>query len=196
MRELGGFRRSILERYLDKRSKANSFSLPETVVDGTERRIIALLSEFGVDHPIGFHFPPPGVDVARRQGTVCMNRYGWIETHVVDGFTIYYSSWMHTLTFRSRKGGYLVIDGLDFTMEDKIGEDWVTIQYRFGKDENDAYGMRNDVKHQIDQGTDEFGHWKFGGVVLYNGATMMVDIENTHPYSGACISWTGKIWSL
>lgn len=182
--KLGEIRRRLRERYDKASDQVRHYTMPELIADKVERTIWGFLNEFGVDYPIDFDRPPPDVYVPARQGTECLQPYG-----SVDGSSPPVRTDLKCNTWKARDNGFLVVDSLDFIMEDPVAEDWFTITYRFDE-------QRNDPRFQRNFSDNEPGHWKFNRVVLIDGEVMEVCVENTNPFAGGCYSFESRSWSL
>jgi hypothetical protein len=182
--KLGQIRRKLLERYTNVAEPVKHYTVADLVADKLQRTIWGFLNEFGVDYPIDFDRPPPDVYVPARQGTKCLDPQG-----TTDDMTPPTHTDQTCLTWRARDGGFLVVDSMDFIMEDPISEEFFTITYQFDQQFNSAQFQRNN-------GTPEMGHWKFNRVVLVDGEVLTTCIANTNPFAGGCFSLESRSWSL
>jgi len=182
--KLGDISRRIKERYTNASEKVRNYSLPDLIADKVERTVWGFLNEFGFDHPIDFDQPPPDVYVPARQGTHCLEPQG-----TTDGDSPPNNLDEVCLTWKARDGGFLVVDHMDFIMEDPISEDWFTVTYKFDEQYNTA-------NQQCDQSVHEIGHWKFNRVVLVDGECLTTCVANANPYAGGCFSFESRSWSL
>lgn len=182
--KLGEVRRKLLERYQNVAEPLKHYSLPDLIQNKLERTIWGFLNEFGIDYPIDLDRPPPDVYVPARQGTKCLDPQG-----TTDGSTPPTHFDQACLTWRARDGGFLVIDSMDFIMEDPIAEEFFTITYQFDEQFNTATFQRNNKDV-------EMGHWKFNRVVLVDGEVLTTCIQNTNAFAGGCFSLESRSWSL
>jgi hypothetical protein len=182
--KLGEVRARIKKRYQDAAEEVRHYSVPDLIQNKLERTIWGFLNEFGINYPIDLDRPPPDVYVPARQGTGCLEPQGSTDERTPPSHTD-----EKCLTWRARDGGILVIDSLDFIMEDPIAEEFFTITYQFDQQYNSATFQRNN-------GDVEFGHWKFNRVVLVDGEVLTVCIANSNPYAGGCFSLESRSWSL
>lgn len=182
--KLGEVRRKLYERYADASKEVRHYSVPELIANKLERTLWGFLNEFGIDYPIDFDRPPPDVYVPARQGTHCLDPQG-----STDGATPPNRQDQACLTWRARASGFLVIDSLDFIMEDPIAEDFFTVTYQFDEQFNSAEFQRNN-------GDNEIGHWKFNRIVLVDGEVLTTCVTNSNPFAGGCFSFESRSWSL
>lgn len=183
-RKLGEIRKNLQKRYVDVAKKVEHFTLPDLIVDKVEKTVFSFLTQLGLDFPMDFVTPPPDVEVAARQGTKCLEPQGTV-TAATPPVKLDESC----LTWRARDGGFLVIDLLDFIMEDPISEEFFELEFKFDE-------QINDPKRQRDNGVKEPGHWKFNRVVLIDGEVLTVCVRNTNPFAGGCFSWENVNWTL
>lgn len=181
---LGEVRRRLLERYQDKAEAVKHYSVPELIANKLERTLWGFLNEFGIDYPIDFDRPPPDVYVPARQGTACLDPEG-----STDGGTPPTPTDQKCLTWRARDSGFLVIDTMDFIMEDPIAEEFFTVTYQFDEQFNSATFQR-------ENGATEMGHWKFNRVVLVDGEVLTTCVANSNAFAGGCFSLESRSWSL
>lgn len=182
--KLGEISRRLKKRYEQAAERVRHYSLPDLIADKVERTVWGFLNEFGFDHPIDFDQPPPDVYVPSRQGTHCLEPKG-----STDGASPPNATDQACITFKARSSGFLVIDYLDFIMEDPISEEWFTIAYRFDEQVNTA-------NQQCRQAEKQIGHWKFSRMVLVDNECLTVCISNTNPYAGGCFSFESRSWAL
>lgn len=182
--KLGEIRRRLLERYNKEAEPLRNASVPDLVSDKLEKKIWQFLSEFGINYPLAFIHPPPDVYVPARQGTCYLDPNG-----TTTGTSPPIATDQKCLTFRAREGGFLVIDHLDFIMEDPISEDYFEIDYRFDEQYNSA-------NFQCDKTVHECGHWKFNRIVLIDAECLTVCVRNTNPYAGGYFSYESVLWNL
>ena len=182
--KLGEIRRKLLERYTKVAEPVAHYTPADLIQDKLQRTIWGFLNEFGVDYPIDFDRPPPDVYVPARQGTKCLDPEG-----TTDDMTPPTSTDEACLTWRARDGGFLVIDSMDFIMEDPIAEEFFTITYQFDQQYNSAQFQRNN-------GDAEMGRWKFNRMVLVDGEVLTTCVANSNPYAGGCFSLESRSWSL
>lgn len=182
-RALEGVRKDLLDRYEKIKEKLKNYTPRELITDDFERRIWGLLAQFGIDYPRIFDQPPPDVYVPARQGTFCLDPQG-----STNGASPPTRTDQQCLTWRARSGGFLVIDSLDFILEDPIAEQF-TISYQFDQQVNTAF-------FQQDNSIKEPGHWKFNRVILVNKEVLTVCIGNPNPDAGGCVSFESRCWSL
>jgi len=172
MRRLSETKRGIFKRFQEREEKVKDYSLPEVVKDKTERLIIAILTELGIDYPIDLIKCPPDVPGVARQGMI----------EVLPNSS-------RVLTFKARDKGYLVINPFDVVFEDPIAEEYVTIKYEFDD-------VENSVDFREDKSVTEVGHWKYRSVTLYDGETMKVTFTNSYRQASAFISYEAELWQL
>ncbi len=182
--KLGGLRKLLYERYEKRSEKVKNYSQHDLIAGRFERLIMKMLTEFGIDYPVDFDRPPPDVYVPARQGTFTLDQQG-----STDGYSPPVPTDQICFTWRARDGGFLVVDSLDFIMEDPIAESCFTIEYKFDEQVNTAV-------YQRDNSVPEPGHWKFNRVVLVDGEVMTVCVKNTCPYASGVFSMESKQWSL
>lgn len=182
--KLGEVRKAILQRYAKASEEVRHYQMPDLIANKIERTVWGFLNEFGIDYPIDFDRPPPDVYVPARQGTKCLEPLG-----STTGASPPVATDETCLTWKARDNGFLVIDHLDFIMEDPISEDFFTLEYKFDEQVNNA----NFQKRFSDP---EPGHWKFNRVVLVDAEVLTVCIKNTNPFAGGCFSWESRSWSL
>ena len=182
--KLGELRRRILERYKEISEQVKNYQAHDLIANSLEKKIVRMLAEYGIDYPRTFDIPPPDVYVPARQLTKCLDPLG-----STTGSSPPVPTDEVCLTWKARDGGFLVIDHLDFIMEDMIAEEWFTIRYFFDEQENSA-------NFQCDQSVKGPGQWKFNRVVLIDGECMRVCIKNTNPFAGGCFSMESRLWSL
>lgn len=183
-KDLGEIRRKLLERYEKIAEEVRNYTLPDLVRDKIEKTIWGFLTELGVDYPVDFDRPPPDAYVPARQGTVFLEPLG-----TVDGSSPPKPLDEACFTWRARDGGFLVIDHLDFIMEDPIAEEFFTITYEFD-------GQKNEASFQNVKSVSEPGHWKFNRMVLVDGEVMKVCVKNTNSFAGGHFSFESRLWSL
>jgi hypothetical protein len=182
--KLGELRKRIRDRYQEIVEQVKNYQAHDLIANSLEKKIFRILSEYGIDYPRTFDIPPPDVYVPARQGTKFLDPFG-----STTGSSPPIPSDETCLTWKARDGGFLVIDHLDFIMEDPIAEDFFTIRYFFD-------GQENTANFQSDQGINEPGHWKFNRIVLIDGESLRICIKNTNPYAGGYFSWENRLWSL
>jgi hypothetical protein len=182
--KLGDVRKALVERYAKVSDEVRHYTMPDLIANKLERTIWGFLNEFGVDYPIDFDRPPPDVYVPARQGTKTLEPFG-----STDGMSPPSRTDQTCLTWKARDNGFLVVNTLDFIMEDPVAEECFTLQYKFDEQENNANFQRN-------FSVPEMGHWKFNRVVLVDGEVMQVCVTNTCPYSGGTFSLESQSWSL
>lgn len=182
--KLGDVRRALLDRYANVSDEVRHYTMPDLIANKIERTVWGFLNEFGVDYPIDFDRPPPDVYVPARQGTECLDPLG-----STNGGSPPIPTDETCLTWKARDNGFLVIDSLDFIMEDPISEDFFTITYKFDEQVNNA----NFQKKFEDP---EPGHWKFNRIVLVDGEVLTVCIKNMNAFAGGCYSFESRSWSL
>jgi len=181
--KLGEVRKRLLERYANASEEVRHFTMPDLIQNKLERTIWSFLNEFGIDYPIDFDRPPPDVYVPARQGTVCLEPQG-----STTGASPPIPTDEKCLTWKARDNGFLVIDSLDFIMEDPIAEDFI-ITYKFDEQVNNA----NFQKVFTDP---EPGHWKFNRIVLVDGEVLTACVKNPNAFAGGCFSFESRSWSL
>src|SRR4029077_336910 len=182
-RQIGELPQNLLARYPKIREEVRNSSPSDLIADKCEKRIWQLLQEFGIDYPLDFDRPPPDVYVPARQGTFCLDPQG-----STTGSSPPEETDNKCLTWKARSGGFLVIDTLDWIMEDPIAEGFI-IKYAFDQQENMA-------SFQDNKKIAEPGHWKFNRVVLIDEEVMTVCISNPNPFAGGCVSFESRAWSL
>jgi hypothetical protein len=182
--KLGEVRKALLQRYAEASEEVRHYTMPDLIANKIERTVWGFLNEFGIDYPIDFDRPPPDVYVPARQGTKCLEPLG-----STDGASPPVATDEVCLTWKARDNGFLVIDSLDFIMEDPISEEFFTITYHFDEQVNNA----NFQKVFADP---EPGHWKFNRIVLVDGEVLKVCIKNTNAFAGGCFSFESRSWSL
>lgn len=181
---LGDVRQRLNERYEALQKKVRPASPVELAADLIDARVTDFLNKLGINYPIDFSHPPPDVFVAYRQGTHYLEPDG-----STDGGSPAVATDEKCLTFKARESGFLVIDHLDFIMEDPIAEGF-TITYTF-----DGEAV-NSVKYQISNNDSEIGHWKFGRIVLADGGKVSICVANPNANAGGCFSFEGRMWKL
>jgi hypothetical protein len=182
--KLGDVRKALLDRYSRVSEEVRNYTMPDLITNKIERTIWGFLNEFGIDYPIDFDRPPPDVYVPARQGTKCLDPFG-----STDGMSPPMKTDEACLTWKSRDNGFLVVDTLDFIMEDPIAEDFFTIEYKFDEQVNNANFQKN-------FSVPEMGHWKFNRIVLVDGEVLTVCVRNTNAFAGGCFSLESRSWSL
>lgn len=180
---LSEVRQNLLDRYAKIREEVRNYSPSDLIANKCEQRIWKLLQEFGIDYPLDFDRPPPDVYVPARQGTFCLDPQG-----TTTGSSPPTATDEVCLTWKARSGGFLVIDSLDWIMEDPISEQFL-ISYKFDQQPNVA-------NFQDNKKTAEPGHWKFNRVVLIDEEVMTVCISNPNPFAGGCVSFESRAWML
>lgn len=183
-RHLGELKQRLLERYTKDAEQVKNYSPSDLIADSFHRHFWKLLQEFGVDYPLDFDRPPPDVYVPARQGTATLQPKG-----STNGASPPVPTDQQCFTWKARDGGFLVIDTVDWIMEDPIAEVFFTINYKFDQQSNTALFQQNNS-------ISEPGHWKFNRVVLIDGGVMQVCIQNTNPFAGGVFSWESVCWSL
>lgn len=184
MAGLGDVKQRIKARYDAIRTKVKPATQSDLVGDEVEARILGLLEELGVTYPVDFTTPPPDVQVAARQGTVLLQPAGSII-----GSSAGVLQDNKCLTFKARERGFLVIDSLDFIMEDPIAEGF-TIKYTFDGSQT------NSIQYQMDNTVVEAGHWKFNRVVLADSGSLQVCVTNPNAFASGVFSWESRLWRL
>jgi hypothetical protein len=182
--KLGDLRQYLYERYQKRSEQVKNFSQYDLISEGLEKKIWQILREFGVNYPLDFDRPPPDVYVPARQGTKRLDPKG-----SVVGTSPSVASDQACLTWQARNGGFMIIDHLDFIMEDPIAEEWFTITYQFD-------GAFNTATSQCDNTISEFGHWKFNRMVLIDGECLKACVQNTNPNAGGVFSFESREWAL
>lgn len=181
--DLGEIKRRIASRYEEVSTILRSAKAADFIEDRLEKRLNEILNHYGINYPRTFDVPPPDVYVPSRQGTVYIQPAGSVGVSPPIALDVV------CLTFKAKDSGFLVVDKLDFIMEDPVAESCVTIEYKF---EN----QRNSAQHQCDNGTNEAGHWKFNRFVLVDGQCLTVCLRNTCDDAAALVSWESRMWSL
>lgn len=181
---LGELKQRLLQRYEKYAEQVKNYSPADLIAQGFEKQFWKLLQEFGVDYPLDFDRPPPDVYVPARQGTTTLQPQG-----STNGASPPVPTDSQCFTWKARDGGFLVIDHVDWIMEDPIAENFFTISYKFDNQPNNAL-------FQQDNSITEPGHWKFNRVVLIDGGVMQVCIQNTNPFAAGVFSWESVSWSL
>jgi hypothetical protein len=183
-RNLGELKQRLVERYEKDAEQLKNYTPADLIANKFEKSFWKLLQEFGIDYPLDFDRPPPDVYVPARQGTLTLEPQG-----TTDGATPPVKKDIQCLTWKARDGGFLVVDHLDFIMEDPIAEDFFTITYKFDSQQNTA-------QFQCDNSVNEPGHWKFNRLVLIDGECMQVCVQNTNAFASGVFSWENVSWSL
>jgi len=183
-RKLGNIRKNLYKRYTSVEKKVVHATLPDLLVDQIEKRVFGFLTQLGLDYPMGFTTPPPDVEVVAHQGTKCLDPYGYTQTGSPSVPTD-----VACITFRARKGGFLVVDLLDIIMEDPISEEFFTIDWTFDS-------QKNTPNRQCTKSNNEPGHWKFNRVTLVDGECLTVCVRNPNQYAGGCFSFESSMWTL
>lgn len=184
MAGLGDVKARLKARYDNIARRVTPPSQSDLVSDEVEKRILGLLEELGITYPVDFTTPPPDVQVAARQGTVTLqpagSTVGGSGSQLTDNACI---------TFKAREKGFLIIDSLDFIMEDPVAEGF-KIQYTFDG------SQLNSIQYQIDNTIAEPGHWKFNRVVLADTGSLKVCVINPNAFAAGTYSWESRLWRL
>lgn len=184
MRDLSEVKQNLKRRFASVEKKVAHYSLPELVQDKIERTIFSFLTELGIDFPIDFSTPPPDVEVFARQNTNCLDPAG-----TTIGSSPPIKTDRACYTWKARPGGFMVIDSLDWIMEDPIAEECFKLTFTF--DEQD-----NDPRRQKKNSVPEPGHWKFNRMVLADEEVLTVCVINICPFAGGCYSLENRNWML
>ena len=182
----------LFKRYRDESKVVQNYSAPDLIADKTEKLIVAILTELGIDHPLDFNQPPPDIYVAARQGTMQVGPDNGIPLCIYTDPelpAIICVTNEEELTFKATSGRFLVINSLDFIAEEDIADRFTNITYKFD-------GVSNSINFQISKATTEVGHWKFNRVVLADGDSLTVKVENTFPFASAFMSFESQVWGF
>ena len=180
---LGQIKLHLNKRYEEVSEQLRSGKSSDFITDKFEKRLNEVLNRYGINYPRTFDYPPPDVYVPARQGTIYLQPAGSVGVSPPEATDV------ACLSFKAKDSGFLVIDKLDFIMEDPIAESCVTIEYKF---EN----QKNSAQHQCDNGTSEPGHWKFNRIILVDGQCLRVCLRNICDDAAALVSWESRMWSL